>query len=103
MCLSNEVVDELHAITSAIKAEQIFRDEWMAEHDRFAAGNPVEPRSCLVTRAEAERIFADRIAAHEARLKELGWSRTVRVESPPMVATGGYARGGGTATDIPQI
>jgi hypothetical protein len=82
--MTNEAVDELHAITSAIKVEQERRDDWLTVFDRPAAsgqdGSPTA--SLIVTRPEAERIFADRIAAHEARLKDLGWTRTIRVESP---------------------
>jgi hypothetical protein len=77
MCLSNEAVDELHAITSAIKDEQSRRDTWLGD---FNGAEPTQTIPLNLTRAEAERIFADRIAAHEARLKELGWARTIRVE-----------------------
>lgn len=107
MCMTNEAVDELHAVTSAIKDEQANRDKWLAGFDgsSFDGATPAEKDHLAVTRAEAECIFADRIAAHEARLKELGWTRTIRVESPSPAA----GRGGGTAgpnggiTEIPQI
>lgn len=80
MCLSNEVIDELHAITSAIKEEQSKRDEWIETSGYNEFDDPPTLFAPLnVTRAEAERIFADRIGTLEARLKELGWSRTVRV------------------------
>lgn len=82
MCLSNEAVDELHAITSAIKAEHEMRDEWLKDlRDNEACKLPGHKQALTVTETEAERIFADRIAAHEARLKELGWSRVQRVDS----------------------
>lgn len=85
MCLTNETIDELHAITSAIKDVQTRRDSWIADYDaRFSAGNAMDDFPISLTRIEAERIFADRIAAHEARLKELGWSKVNRVESTPL-------------------
>lgn len=84
MCMNTEAVEALHALTSELKAEHERRDEWLREHDDRDPDEKVmaiEVSQLLVTRAEAERIFADRIAAHEARLKELGWTRTIRVES----------------------
>lgn len=73
MCLNSEVVDELHAVTSAMKDAQEQREQWLRQHGQ-AEETPLQ-----VTRAEAEQIFAQRIAAHESRLAELGWSRKVRV------------------------
>lgn len=81
MCLTSETVDELHAVTTALKEEQIRRAIWLGDYDDRDGGDG--SNGCIpmnVTRAEAERIFADRIAAHEAKLKDLGWSRTIRVE-----------------------
>lgn len=89
MCLTNEVVDELHSVTSAMKAAQEQRAQWLAANTGDAVvadhdGCIMPPDSLHVTRAEAEQIFGQRIAAHEARLKELGWNRTVRVEPNPI-------------------
>jgi hypothetical protein len=80
MCLQSETIEDLHAVASTIKAEHGARQAWI---DQSSQGAPsADDRFSLsVTRAEADRIFADRIAFHEARLKELGWSRTVRVDS----------------------
>lgn len=79
VCMNSETVEALHALTSEMKAEHERRDEWLKFYDdgkRDTEGM----RELVVTRTEAERIFSDRIAAHEARLKEQGWTRTVRVE-----------------------
>lgn len=89
MCLTNETIDELHAITSAIKDEQELRDKW-ASDAKEGGWN-----SLNVTKSEGERIFADRIAAHESRLKELGWSRTIRVNE----GGSGAGAGGGSGTN----
>jgi len=79
MCMTSETVEALHAISTELRAEHERRDEWLKGFDSSLV--PERTVSLLdVTRAEAERIFADRIAAHEARLKEQGWTRTVRVE-----------------------
>lgn len=75
MCLPSDQVEALHALTSELKAEHERRDEWIKSFN----GN-CESDMLKVSLPEAERIFADRIAAHEARLKELGWTRTIRVE-----------------------
>jgi hypothetical protein len=89
MCLSNEALDELHAITSSLKTVQSHRDLWLEKFDAAMNGEVKGdelPESLVVTRAEAERIFADRIAALEAKLKEQGWTRTIRVEPTQEVA-----------------
>jgi len=80
VCMNSETVEALHALTSEMKAEHERRDEWLKFYDD-GKRDPEGMRDLVVTRAEAERIFADRIAAHEARLKEQGWTRTVRVEA----------------------
>lgn len=83
MCMNTEAVEALHALTSELKAEHARKAAWLAEYDGetpMIDGVP-QPLQLHVTRAEAERIFADRIAAHEAKLKELGWERKIRVES----------------------
>ena len=80
MCMNSEAVEALHTITAELKAEHERMAEWLKHYDdgkKDVEGN----RDLTVSRAEAERIFADRIAAHESRLKELGWARTIRVES----------------------
>jgi len=87
MCMTSETVEALHAITAELKAEHARRDTWLADFD--AKTDPM----LEVTRAEAERIFADRIAAHEARLKEQGWTRTVRVEPSSSGAVGSSGAG----------
>lgn len=81
MCLNTESVEALHALTSELKAEHERKAAWLADYDKRDGGDGTNGIMLLdVTRPEAERIFADRIAAHEARLKELGWTRTIRVE-----------------------
>ena len=84
MCLQNEIVEALHAVTTELKAVQEHRDDWLKSCDAEIAANDgiANPQSLPVTRAEAERIFADRISALEARLREQGWERKIRVESP---------------------
>lgn len=83
MCMTSETVEALHALTSELKAEHERMAKWLAEFDEPLPSGCSGPSTehLAVTRAEAERIFADRIAAHEARLKEQGWTRTVRVEA----------------------
>lgn len=81
MSMPTEAVEALHALTSELKAEHERRDEWIAN---FANDKPEESGrmiAIVVNRSEGERIFADRIAAHESRIKELGWERKIRVES----------------------
>lgn len=104
MCMNSEAVEALHALTSELKAEHKARDEWLRAYDPQEDGAVrADPMADLkVTRAEAERIFADRIAAHEARLKELGWERKIRVEYSP--ATGATTAVGSVGLgDIPRI
>jgi hypothetical protein len=85
MCLQTETIDELHTVASAMKTAHADRERWLSDTaDGLGAAGITY--ALHVTRAEAERIFADRIAFHEARLKELGWSRTVRVESQAAAA-----------------
>jgi hypothetical protein len=92
MSMPTEAVEALHTITAELKAEHERRDTWLADFD--AKTDPM----LEVTRAEAERIFADRIAAHESRLKELGWTRTIRVEPAAAVV-----RADGSFTDKQPI
>jgi len=81
MCLNAETVEALHAVASELKSSQGERDEWLKLYDD--GKHDVEGgRDLTVTRAEAERIFAERIAALEVRLREQGWERKIRVESP---------------------
>lgn len=96
MCMNSEAVEALHTITAELKAEHERRDTWLADFD--AKTDPM----LEVTRAEAERIFADRIAAHEARLKELGWTRTIRVDSPT-AGNGGGSNGPGEQGGIIHV
>lgn len=82
MCMNSEAVEALHTITAELKAEHERMRDWLSHFDYPLEGNENVTHDVLeVTRVEAERIFADRIAAHEARLKEQGWTRTIRVES----------------------
>ena len=78
--MNSEAVEALHTITADLKAEHERMATWLQRFDLNHVDD-VMPDMLTVTRAEAERIFADRIAAHESRLKELGWARTIRVES----------------------
>lgn len=84
MSMPSEAVETLHEITKALKAEHEARDAWMTANDEFDSSNTPKFITLSVTKAEGERIFADRIAAHESRLKELGWSRVVKVETNPI-------------------
>lgn len=75
MCLPSDQVAALHDVTSELKATHAEREGWML-HAQEGGYNEL-----AVTLAEGERIYADRIAVLEKRLKEeLGWSRTIRVE-----------------------
>lgn len=74
MCMNSESVEALHALTSELKETHADRDRWLSIAQE-GGWNEMK-----VTRAEGERIFADRIAAHEAKLKDLGWERKIRVE-----------------------
>jgi len=95
MCLNSEIVDALHALTSELKTVHERRERWLAEYDKRDGGDGTNGSFALdITRAEAERIFADRIGAIEGRLKESGWTRTVRVDAgtgmgAPSGVTGG--------------
>jgi len=80
MCLNAETVEALHAVTSELKETQAQLVDWVGAFERQE--EPAAMMVLPVTRAEAERIFADRIAALEARLREQGWERKIRVESP---------------------
>lgn len=93
MSMPTDAVEALHEATAALKAEHERRDAWLSSNDGTsnsfvydANGCAMPPDSLHVTRAEAEAIFAQRIAAHESRLKELGWTRTIRVEPSPQPA-----------------
>jgi hypothetical protein len=82
MCIPTEAVNDLHAVTTALKETQLQRDTWLGDYDKHD-GSASKDAGCIplnLTRAEAELIFANRIAAHEAKLKDLGWSRITRVE-----------------------
>lgn len=80
MSMPTEAVEALHALTSELKAEHERMCDWLVHYDKKGGADGDGTMAMTVTRAEAERIFADRIAAHEAKLKELGWTRTIRVE-----------------------
>lgn len=81
MSMPTEAVEALHTITAELKAEHERKLAWLSEYDKHDVADGTNGALPLtVTRAEAERIFADRIAAHEARLREQGWTRTIRVE-----------------------
>lgn len=83
MCLNAETVEALHAVTWELKACNDQRDAWLADYNEHN-GDPVSENgySALdITRAEAEMIFTARRTAIEAKLKDLGWSKTTRVES----------------------
>jgi hypothetical protein len=83
MCLNAETVEALHAVTSELKACNDQRDAWMDDFDRELpeSSTGLETEHLAVTRAEAEMIFTARRTAIEAKLKDLGWSKTTRVES----------------------
>ena len=103
MCMNSEAVEALHALTSELKAEHERMREWLGHFDQPAEGNENVTHDHLeVTRAEAERIFADRIAAHEARIKDLGWERKIRVESPT-AGSGGGSNGPGESGGIIHV
>ena len=74
MCMNSETVEALHAITHELRVEHERKNHWIKELGEDASG------MLAVDRVEAELIFSQRIAAHESRLKELGWSRVTRVE-----------------------
>ena len=78
MCIPDDVATDLLAAATQLKDDQESRAKWLATAQEGGWND------LPVTRAEGERIFADRLAGDEARLKELGWSRTVRVESNPI-------------------
>lgn len=80
MSIPTDAVEALHAVTSEMKETQAQLEDWVGAFERQE--EPAEMMVLPVTRAEAERIFADRIAALEARLREQGWERKIRVESP---------------------
>jgi len=75
--MTSETIEALHAVTSNIKAIQDQQKKYL--HD--AETNDVSPTLPL-TPEEAKQIFEQRIAVQEAKLKELGWSKTTRVDSP---------------------
>ena len=77
MSIPTEAVEALHAITTELKQTQADRESWLL-HAQDGGYNEL-----AVTRAEGERIFADRLAALEAKLKEQGWTRTIRVDPTP--------------------
>lgn len=84
MSMPTESVEALHVITSNLKAEHERRHKWLEEFDAAGMPCPLDATFQLeVTRAEAERIFAERVASHEARLSEQGWKRTIRVVDSP--------------------
>ena len=72
--MTSETVEALHAVTSELKACNDERDAWIAHH------GDAEFTTLDVTSAEAEMIFTKRREVIEAKLKELGWSKTTRVE-----------------------
>lgn len=80
MCLTSETVEALHAITTELKETQEQRQQWLSDFDQDVQ-EPSERAGLDVTRAEGERIFADRLAALEARLREQGWERKIRVDN----------------------
>ena len=82
VCMNSETVEALHAVTQHLMACNVERDTWIGMHD--ADKNVDGTMPLALTIAEAEMIFTTRREAIEARLKELGWSRTVRVESQPI-------------------
>lgn len=102
MCMNTEAVEALHALTSELKAEHERKESWLRGFDYPEEVNGGLHDLLKVTRAEAERIFADRIAAHEARLKELGWTRTIRVDSPT-AGNGGGSNGPGEQGGIIHV
>lgn len=82
MCMNSETVEALHAVTSELRDTNAMRDAWIADYN-VRNGDDVSENgySALdITRAEAELIFKNRRDAIEAKLKERGWSRTIRVE-----------------------
>ena len=80
MCMTSETVEALHAVTSELKDTNELRDNWLACYDKSVADETELDDELNVTRAEAEMIFTARRTAIEAKLKELGWSKTTRVE-----------------------
>lgn len=79
MCMNSETVEALHAVTSELKAVNSMRDAWIAQVDEDEA-NETDTAILAITRVEAEMIFTARRTAIEAKLKDLGWSKTTRVE-----------------------
>ena len=96
MCMNSETVEALHAVTSELKACNDDRDHWNTAFlnrglgggggGNGSGGGKIEltglPMNLEVSQAEAELIFNNRRTAIEAKLKELGWSKTTRVDSP---------------------
>jgi len=80
--MTAETVEALHAVTSELKDCNDARDRWI-ERLGNAEITPLD-----VTRAEAEMIFTARRTAIEAKLKDLGWSKTTRVDSTPPAGGG---------------
>jgi hypothetical protein len=106
MSMPTEAVEALHEATAALKVEHERRAAWLKANKgdglvSDATGAIMLPDSLLVSRAEAEAIFDQRILAREARITDLGWKRVI-IAKGETVAAVEKAREESIAKEEPQ-
>jgi hypothetical protein len=84
MCLDTDSIDKLHDASTRLRELHAAREEWrkvfaVKLDGREATASMHAPLS--LSKDEGDRIFHARITAVESELEELGWRRTIRVES----------------------
>lgn len=84
MCLDTDSIEKLHEASARLRELHAAREEWRKVFSSLRDdpnAPPLTHAPLTLSKEEGDRIFHARIVSVESELDELGWRRTIRVES----------------------